>query len=115
MVRPKWENLPEDLEKQPAYIDRILTSCESPAVSSILKTYRRQRDLQFRSPNYRTEINMQLLHPRLAAAIQLHGEVMEEPCDSCGHEDAPYTECVRIPGEQYGCVLRELRPSVCTL
>jgi hypothetical protein len=105
MPRPKWEKLPTDPAKQPEYIERILQQTVSQKIKPILNKYRRLRDLQFRQPNWHESIDITSIRFKLAAAIQSRGIIADELCEHCKPEaknNPVFTECVRIPSEQFG-------------
>jgi hypothetical protein len=105
MPRPKWEKLPTDPAKQPEYIERILQQTVSQKIKPILNKYRRLRDLQFRQPNWHESIDLTSIRFKLAATIQSRGIIADELCERCKPEaknNPVFTECVRIPSEQFG-------------
>jgi hypothetical protein len=101
MPRPQWKNLPADPTRHQAYILRILESCTSTMVKSVIRIYTSQRDIEFRSNNYRQDAPIDSLPAKLGAAVQQRGNEANL-CTFCRTLDGPFTTCVRIPGLQSG-------------
>jgi hypothetical protein len=103
MPRANWKRLPDDPEKQPAYIDKILGYSKNEKVLSVLNGYPSLRGLHFRPTNFRDDIDLRSIVFAVAVAIQLRGVVAEAPCDCCkSDERVPFSECIRIPSAQLG-------------
>ena len=103
MPRAKWEQLPDDPEKQLAHIEKILRQSSSKKVESVLEGYLPRHDLRFRSTTWWEEIDLPSILFKLAVAIQTRGELAEAPCRSCESDKrAPFPTCIRLPSEQLG-------------
>ena len=97
MPRPHWKNLPADPTKHQSHILKILESCASTTVKSVLRTYTRQRDIEFRSNNYRQDAPIASLPAKLGAAVQQRCN-KADLCAFCQTLGGPFTTCIRIPG-----------------
>jgi hypothetical protein len=103
MPRAKWEQLPDDPEKQLAHIEKILRQSSSKKVESVLEGYLPRRDLHFRSTTWWEEVNLPSILFTVAVAIQTRGELAEAPCYSCESDKCgPFPKCIRLPSEQSG-------------
>ena len=96
--------MPERLDRQSAYIERILRSSEHKSVQGILRKYDKKRELIFRSSNYRDlkEVNLDNPTARIAAAVQSRGEEVDNPCERCIRNEGPFVLCVHLQDEQDG-------------
>jgi hypothetical protein len=101
MGHPQWRNLPADPTKHQVYILRILETCSSTRVKSVIRTHTRQQDIEFRSNNYRQDAPIDSVPAKLGAAVQQRGEEADA-CAFCRTLGGPFATCVRIPGVQFG-------------
>jgi hypothetical protein len=115
MPRPTWGNLSSDPALIPGHIDRILGASSSDIVKHILRNYEKRTTLVFRDI---TTAKLGGEASKIAAVIQRCGELEDNGCEFClrGGEGLTFTQCVRIPGEQYGkcanCIYRKQKCSL---
>ncbi|QKX58091.1 uncharacterized protein TRUGW13939_05212 [Talaromyces rugulosus] len=72
MVRPKWENRPDDQAKLQDFIDRLLNSSASDGVKDLLR-HEKQRDLDIISID---NFNMKSVIDKVAAALHQRGNLV---------------------------------------
>ena len=101
MGHPQWRNLPADPTKYQVYILRILETCSSTRVKSVIRTHTRQRDIEFRSNNYRQDAPIDFVPAKLEAAVQQRGEEVDA-CAFCRTLGGPFATSIQIPGLQSG-------------
>lgn len=98
----RWEDLPSDPSDHPDFIDHVLRNTLSEHILGIFNG-RPRRDIDFQSPNYRRDVDLDLWAKKYAGAIQQRGDLSEIPCDCCKYnEKRPFTLCIRIEDEQFG-------------
>lgn len=102
MPRAYWNKLPNDPEKHPRYIRRIIEQSDSDIMKDILQHHEFQRDLSFRSDDYPRSVKIHGLGNKIAAAIQQRGDIAHNPCGCCEQALGPFVDCIHIQGMQHG-------------
>ncbi|KAF3076486.1 hypothetical protein CFAM422_000971 [Trichoderma lentiforme] len=101
MGRAYWKNLPDDPEKRPQFIKKIIEQSDSNLVKDI-RQHEYQRNLSFRSDDYPTSVKIHELRSKIAAAIQQRGDIAHNPCGHCEQGIGPFIGCIHIQGMQHG-------------
>lgn len=101
MGRAYWKDLPNDPEKHPQFIKKIIEQSDSNLVKDI-RQHEYQRNLSFRSEDYPKSKGIHDLKSKIAAAIQQRGDIADNPCGCCEQEVGPFVGCIHIQGMQYG-------------
>ncbi|QYT02743.1 hypothetical protein H0G86_009738 [Trichoderma simmonsii] len=101
MGRAYWKDLPNDPEKHPQFIKKIIEQSDSNLVKDI-RQHEYQRNLAFRSEDYPKSKGIHDLKSKIAAAIQQRGDIADNPCGCCEQGIGPFVGCIHIQGMQYG-------------